>query len=120
MKKLLAGLAGLVLLFAVSAHAAGPYLTVDVSLDAESYELSFPTIPLTVTDAVVDGIMLYDLSTWTHGHGWFSGTASFKAVYEVVDETTGALSTVERVSSSSPFRIKIPNIEAFKNYKIQQ
>ena len=101
------------------AHAE-PFLICDAQNDATDYILNFPTISLIIVNPTeADGSIKYDLATWPAASGWFDGTAKFTGSYEIVDETTGNVSTIETESDPSPFRLRIPNNIKPANYKVQ-
>jgi len=99
---------------------AEPFLVCDAQDGVENYILEFPAIPLTMNlIAQPDGSLSYDLAAWTYGGGWFDGTARAVNSYEVVDETTGAVSSAPVESDPSPFRLKIPMNAKPENYRVQ-
>ena len=99
---------------------AAPFLICDPQPEAEGYVLEFNSIPLVLLlTAEADGSLKYDLATWASGGGWFSGVAKATSSYEVVDETTGAASSVVTESDESRFRLKIPRNVKPQNYKVQ-
>ena len=104
-----------------TAVMAEPFFICDAQDGVENYILEFPAIPLTMNlIAQPDGSLSYDLAAWTYGGGWFDGTVRAVNSYEVVDETSGAMSSVPVESEPSPFRLKIPMNTKPENYKVQQ
>ena len=109
----------LIVLFASYGYAE-PFFVCDPQDGVDGYIVDFPAIPLTMSlIAQPDGSLNYDLAAWTYGGGWFDGTAKAVGTYEVVDETTGATSSVPVESAPSPFRLKIPMNTKPDNYKVQ-
>jgi hypothetical protein len=98
---------------------ADPFLASDPVDGASEYliECDGGILPIT-SPAAADGSVYYDLSLWIGGGGWFNCTAKASDTYEVVDETTGAVSNATVFSSPAPFRLKIP--KSINNYRIQQ
>ena len=108
----------LILLLFATVASAEPYLTCDPEPDADGYVLTFTDVELVVEAPTVEGAIWWDMATWTHGHGWFDGRASFTQSYEVIDGTTFLSTEVTVRTGSSPFRMKIPNKKAPANYKV--
>ena len=109
-----------IILVFTSPVLAEPFLVCDAQDGVDNYILEFPAIPLTMNlIAQPDGSLSYDLAAWTYGGGWFDGTVRAVNSYEVVDETTGAVSSAPVESDPSPFRLKIPMNAKPENHRVQ-
>jgi hypothetical protein len=99
---------------------AGPFLASDANDGASEYliECDGGVLPF-VSLAALDGSLYYDLGLWASGGGWYNCTAKASDTYEVVDETTGAVTNQTVFSDPAPFRLKIPMNVKPQNYQVK-
>jgi hypothetical protein len=93
----------------------------DPNTGAEAFGIDFPEAGININlVAQPDGSLLWDMATWTGGPGWHSGTVVACESYSVEDLTTNNVTSVTSCSDPAPFRIRVPNHEWNKNFKIQE
>ena len=99
---------------------AEPFLASDPADGPSEYliECDGGVLPF-VSPAALDGSLYYDLGLWAGVGGWYNCTAKASDTYEVVDETTGAVTNQTVFSTPAPFRLKIPMNVKPENYRVQ-
>jgi hypothetical protein len=123
MKKLIIAL---FLLLPVLATAK-PFLTCDPQEGCSQYRIECPiqegitTHWEIVVPAQEDGSLLWDLQQWPHGKGRFNCTAFAGAIWEIIDDVTGNVTTVfdwEEIGGAFTLKVpayKIKNITGTQN-----